>query len=82
VPESVTQEIGESKVLIGDDIVDNWMDLKGVMWRLKNSSAQDALWDFRESFEIHWGQHLWELQLYLHVMAWGTEGPPDPSTSG
>src|SRR6267154_1499424 len=66
---SVTKEIGESKVLVGDgidDIVDILLDLKGVLWRLDNTSVDDALWHLNHDYQSHWGWHLRNLQLYLH----------------
>jgi hypothetical protein len=61
VPDSITREIGESKIGVGDaidDIVDILLDLKGVLWRFKNTSVDDALWDLNQSFLSHWGLHL------------------------
>jgi hypothetical protein len=73
---SVTKEIGECKVLLGDgidDIVDIPLDLKGVLWRFNNTSVDDALWDLNQGFQYHWGQHLRNLQLYLRVQASGVD---------
>jgi hypothetical protein len=56
-----------------NDIVDILLDLKGVLWRFQNTSADDALWELTRSFKSHWGRHLRELQLYLHVLAGGVE---------
>jgi Domain of unknown function (DUF5063) len=80
---SITQEIGKSEVLVGDaidDIVDILLELKGVLWRFDNTSVDDALWDLNQSFQSHWGLHLRNLQLYLHVLAFGMEEGSDPST--
>jgi hypothetical protein len=50
-----------------DDLSDIAADLEEVLWRLENVGADDAHWYFRMLFEIHWGRHLRELQLYLHA---------------
>jgi hypothetical protein len=74
---SITREIGESKVLVGDgidDIVDILLDLKGVLWRFDNTSVDDALWHLNHDYQYHWGWHLRNLQLYLHVLGSGMEG--------
>lgn len=74
---SVTKELGESKVLLGDgidDIVDILLDLKGVLWRFSNTSVDDALWHLNQDYQYHWGLHLRNLQLYLHMLASGAEG--------
>ena len=84
VPLSITREIGESKMGVGDaidDIVDILLDLKGVLWRFNDTSVDDALWDLNQSFKGHWGMHLRELQLYLYVLAFGAEDGAVPSTS-
>jgi Domain of unknown function (DUF5063) len=84
IPVSITQDIGESKMGVGDgidDIVDILLDLKGVLWRFKNTSLDDALWDLKQSFESHWGWHLRGLQLYLHVLKFGVEDESSPSTN-
>jgi hypothetical protein len=83
VPLSITREIGESRMGVGDavdDIVDILFDLKGVLWRLDNTSVDDALWHLNQDYQSHWGQHLRGLQLYLHVLASGMEEGSDPST--
>lgn len=53
--------------------MDLLLDLKDVRWRLNNTSVDDALWHLNQSFQSRWGQHLRELQLYLHVLASDTE---------
>ena len=76
VPGSITKELGESKVLLGDgidDIVDILLDLKGVLWRFDNTSLDDALWHLNHDYQSHWGRHLRDLQLYLYVLASGAE---------
>jgi hypothetical protein len=80
---SITKEIGESKVLIADgidDIVDILLDLKGVLWRLDNTSVDDALWHLNHDYQSHWGRHLWDLQLYLYALASGMEERSPPSS--
>ncbi|GAB5407995.1 MAG: hypothetical protein BalsKO_03600 [Balneolaceae bacterium] len=51
-----------------DDITDIAIELLKVQWRFNNTSTEDALWNFEFSFNAHWGQHLRELQLYLHEL--------------
>ncbi len=51
-----------------DDITDIAIDLLKVQWRFNNTSTEDALWNFEFLFNAHWGQHLRELQLYLHEL--------------
>ena len=50
-----------------DDLSDIVRDLLEVLWRYENIGLDDAHWHFRLLHDIHWGQHLRELQLYLHV---------------
>jgi hypothetical protein len=71
-PISITTEVGDSRMGIGDaidDIVDILLDLKKALWRFKNTSVNDALWELNLLYRSHWGTHLRSLQLYLHVLA-------------
>jgi hypothetical protein len=64
----VTLKIGETELVVGDaidDIADIAADMHEVLWRWRNTSADDALWHFRLDYESHWGSHLRHLQLYL-----------------
>ena len=68
VAEDVTQKIGESIAIVGDaidDIADIAGDLYETKWRWNNNSPEDGLWHFKNNFEMHWGEHLRELQIYL-----------------
>ncbi len=71
--EDVSEKIGETSILVGDaidDIVDILGDLKEVSWCFDNTSENDALWHFENSYRSHWGWHLRELQGYLHDTWW------------
>lgn len=71
IPEKITQELGETMVVIGDaidDITDIVCDLSEVMWCLDNTDTTDALWHFQFGYEHHWGSHLRQLQLYLYSL--------------
>jgi hypothetical protein len=48
-----------------DDIVDIATDLSEVIYCWENNSVDNALWQFKFSFESHWENHLRGLQLYL-----------------
>lgn len=50
-----------------DDLADIAGDLEEVLWRFERDGADEGHWYFRMLFEIHWGRHLRELQLYLHA---------------
>lgn len=68
LPGSVTNEIAQSELHVGDaidDIADIARDLGEVVWRLENTSVDDALWYFVHSYTTHWSVHLRNLQWYL-----------------
>ena len=70
VAHEIAEKVSESSVSVGDaidDICDIAGDLEEVLWRWENTSSDDALWHFRESFGWHWGKHLRDLQLYLYA---------------
>jgi hypothetical protein len=72
--EHVSTNLLQTAVLAGDaidDILDIYKDLKEVLWRWENTSRNDAVWFFQDSFQGHWGRHLRDLQLYLHCKVRG-----------
>ena len=74
-----TREIGAAEIVVGDgidDIADIYADLKEALWCWDNTSVDNSLWHFTNSFEYHWGLHLRSLQYYLHVLASGVDEVP------
>lgn len=74
VPAVVTQNVAEAELHVGDaidDVADIARDLYEVQWRWENTSADDALWYFTNSYFTHWEEHLRDLQLYLQRLAAG-----------
>lgn len=68
----VSDQIAQTTLAIGDstdDMADITGDLEQVLWRFKNTSEDDALFNFKFLFRIHWGMHLRNLQLYLHDLS-------------
>jgi len=63
VMERRPETLGASAI---EDIVDIAGDLAEVLWRIENTSTDDALFHFQLMFQSHWGHHLRCLQLYLH----------------
>lgn len=73
IPKDVSGEVEKSELLVGDaidDISDIVCDLSEILWCFENTSKNDALWHYQNSFRSHWGRHLRELQLYLHDKWW------------
>lgn len=42
---------------VADDLADTWRDLKGGLALYRKGSYAAAAWEWRESFNIHWGRH-------------------------
>ena len=64
----ISVEISEGGLHIGDaidDITDIAIDMYEVFWLWENTSVDNALWEFRQGYENHWGMHLRCLQLYV-----------------
>jgi hypothetical protein len=58
VPSSVTQDIAQTGIDVGDaidDIADIAIELHEVLWRFHHTSIDDALWYFEFSYVSHWG---------------------------
>jgi len=73
--DEIEDNISGTKILVGDaidDIADIYGDLKDVLWVAETGFEKEAIYDFVESYKIHWGMHLRELQLYLHRHLNGT----------
>lgn len=63
----VTVKLGESSLGTGDaidDILDIYNELYAVKWCSENTSIDDAIWYFENSY-THWGEHMRNLQVYL-----------------
>ena len=59
----------DEKPLVGDavdDLADIVDDLEEASWRFDHLGQDDAHWYLRLHY-FHWGRHLRELSLYLHV---------------
>ena len=52
-----------------DDLCDIARDLAEAIWLYENVSEAEAKWHFKFSYEIHWGEHLAKLLLYLKASA-------------
>lgn len=64
----ISIEISEGELHVGeaiDDITDIAIDMYEVLWLWQNTSVDNALWEFRQGYEYHWGTHLRCLQLYI-----------------
>jgi len=74
VPSTLTTQIMEADLQVGDavdDVADIASDLLKVKWCWEHTSDNDALWRFRWGYEYHWGEHLRNLQRYLHALRYG-----------
>ena len=65
---------GESILVLdpSNDLSEIADDMKTVIWLADNVSEQDAIWEFRFGFFIHWGQHLFSVRNHLQRhQSWG-----------
>ena len=42
---------------LADDLLDMYDDLRSGLWLYENGNAAQALWEWKFSFEVHWGRH-------------------------
>ena len=71
IPLAISQNIGKTELLVGDavdDIIDISNEFREVQWRFENTSSADALWHLHLLYISHWGNHLRNLQWYLHSL--------------
>ena len=69
---SVSVQPDQAELGLGDAIDDIAGELSAVAWAWNTTSEADALWRFEHSFNSHWGQHLRDLQQYLHALKSGS----------
>lgn len=51
---------------VADDLADIWRDLKGGLWLFDQGHVDAAVYEWNESFEIHWGRHAASALFVLH----------------
>ncbi len=64
----ISVNLNKTTIVIGDsidDITDILIEIKTVLWLWDNTSVQNALWQFKTLYDLHWGSHLKNLQVYL-----------------
>ena len=73
---------------ISDDLADIWRDLKRGLMEIdkgRPASISDAVWDWRCSFETHWGHHAAEAIFALNALCFGQfadASRPQPTPDG
>ena len=51
---------------LSDDLLDVYRDVRRGLWLWENSAIADAVWEWRFSFESHWGDHAVDALRALH----------------
>jgi len=70
-PGSISEKIGESEIEVGDaidDLLDITKELRSISNNWDKLGAEKAASAFSAAFYYHIGDHLRELQLYLHAL--------------
>jgi hypothetical protein len=63
---------------LADDLADIYLDLRrGFAILDAGASINDAVWDWRFSFESHWGQHAVDALRVIHALLNGERDPKD-----
>ena len=71
IPSSITGEIAAAKMDVGDaidDLLDITTELQAIAHLWDEKGDQKALRSFVAGYRFHFGDHLRELQLYLHAL--------------
>jgi hypothetical protein len=58
---------------VADDLADVWRDLTEGVRGLDDgtAAAEDVIWEWRDGFETHWGQHALGALMAIHEMRFG-----------
>jgi len=70
----ISKNINSTSIVIGDsidDLTDIHIEIKTILWLWENTSVANALWQFKNGFDFHWGSHLRNLQVYLLALEKG-----------
>ena len=51
---------------VADDLADIYRDLKNGLWLHENGHVTEAVWEWKHSFNTHWGRHAVSLLHALH----------------
>ncbi len=56
------QEIGD----VADDLADIYRDIKNGLWLFENGNIIEAVWEWKQNFNTHWGRHAVSALNALH----------------
>jgi hypothetical protein len=42
---------------VADDLADIYRDIKNGLWLHENRHSTEAIWEWKHSFNTHWGRH-------------------------
>jgi hypothetical protein len=51
---------------LADDLADIWRDLREGLSLLEQGHVAEAVWEWRNGFDTHWGHHLLSAQRAIH----------------
>lgn len=51
---------------LSDDLLDVYRDIRGGLWSWEKNATANAIWEWRFSFESHWGDHAVDALRALH----------------
>ena len=71
--DEISNVISSSEVEVSDakdDMATIVIALIKVFWYFENTSEDNALWYFEDSYKTNWGKNLRKLQYYLHDYWW------------
>ena len=51
---------------LSDDLLDVYRDIRGGLWSWEKNATANAIWEWRFSFESHWGDHAVDALRAIH----------------
>ena len=51
---------------LSDDLLDVYRDIRGGLWSWETDATANAIWEWRFSFDTHWGDHAADALRALH----------------
>ena len=72
-PDAAAAEFATADAI--DDLADIACDLSEVRWLWENADAAAAAWQYRFSYQTHFGRHLHGLRRYVHATMFAASSP-------
>lgn len=65
---------------LSDDVLDVYRDIRGGLWSWEKNEPANAIWEWRFSFDAHWGDHAARWMRFVRSIARADEVRREPES--